>query len=765
MKRMLLCLFLVTILACPFAGAGPQNKTHARAKNAPAKASPAEEAPTPNPYTSAIRANNLGIALMEHGEFEMALGDFQQACILDPMSDAGCVNMGIALLNLHRYEQARTIFAKALEHDSQSAWVWFNLGLVDRIAGKTDAALSDFEKVRAIDPRDPTTAYFIGLVNSEAARDEKAVPNFEAASNMDPLNSSVELELAQALARVGNIDDSIKHLQKLQRLISTNLSHTVASTYGNQGKYSLAEEIAVEPVVPAVSLIHFIDVTPTSGLPKHFADEASQESGRKRSKTGEGGQDQPISKFLGSGACVFDLDGDGKLDIFLVDGDGKGNSALYRNAGHGQFVNATKAAGLKFHGDGTGCATGDYNNDGNMDLAVSSAEGVRLFENQGKGKFKDVTEEAGIQIDGLAMGLTFFDYDRDGYLDLYVTRINNFGVTSYAQPFSIPTDPAPPGNMLWHNAGHGTFVDATSDVGARSNAASIAALPTDTRNVGATDLLVTGLNDHPVLLADKGDGTFENTNPWLGETPNMTAGAVALDFDKDGWTDYAFTQWSGAGISLWRNDEGLAFEKALLPDPGWMRGWGLSALDYDNDGWVDLVALGETFASEGRILLLRNEGAKGFRDVTQETGLDRVKLHNPRGVIAADFDGDGAVDLLITQNHAAPLLLKANGGNEHGWIELALKGLGNSSPDGATVVVLSGDQRQKWEVRGASGYLGSGPADIHAGLGEVGGADVVRVRWPREKQQNEMQIRGETKVVISQLEASKSTASPAAPSR
>ena len=105
-----------------------------------------------------------------------------------------------------------------------------------------------------------------------------------------------------------------------------------------------------------------------------------------------------------------------------------------------------------------------------------------------------------------------------------------------------------------------------------------------------------------------------------------------------------------------------------------MRGWGVAALDYDNDGWVDLVAVGETFSGEGRIALLRNEGPAGFRDVTAETGLDKIALHNPRGVIAFDSAGDGSADLLITQNHLPPVLLKNVGGNKNNWLRLAFKG-------------------------------------------------------------------------------------------
>ena len=137
--------------------------------------------------------------------------------------------------------------------------------------------------------------------------------------------------------------------------------------------------------------------------------------------------------------------------------------------------------------------------------------------------------------------------------------------------------------------------------------------------------------------------------------------------------------------------------------------WGIAAVDYDNDGWMDLVAVGETFYGEGHIVLLRNEGPAGFRDVTATTGLDKIVLHNPRSVIAFDFDGDGAPDLLITQNVLPPVLLKNEGGNRFNWIRLGFKGENAINGIGTKVDIFAGALRQKWEVAGASGYLSQGP--------------------------------------------------------
>jgi hypothetical protein len=205
-------------------------------------------------------------------------------------------------------------------------------------------------------------------------------------------------------------------------------------------------------------------------------------------------------------------------------------------------------------------------------------------------------------------------------------------------------------------------------------------------------------------------------------------------FTHVGWTN-------GKGITLWRNDQGKNFSEVDLPKVDWLNGWGIAALDYDNDGWIDLAAVGETKDGKGEIKLFRNLGADGFKDVTAETGLDKVQLKNPRALITGDYDGDGATDLLITQNHGPAVLLRNEGGNKNHWLRLSLKGLNdNKSAIGTKVEVFAGGNRQKWEIAGSSGYLGQNSTDIIAGLGQATQADVVRMLWPTGVLQDEIEV-------------------------
>ncbi len=113
---------------------------------------------------------------------------------------------------------------------------------------------------------------------------------------------------------------------------------------------------------------------------------------------------------------------------------------------------------------------------------------------------------------------------------------------------------------------------------------------------------------------------------------------------------------------------------STLPTPNWVRAFGVTAIDYDNDGWVDLVAVGETKDGKGEVRLFRNLGPDGLKDVTTDVGLDKIQLKEPRAIIAGDYDNDGAVDLLITQNHGPAVLLRNEGGNKNNSLRSRAQG-------------------------------------------------------------------------------------------
>ena len=752
---------LITVVSAK----NPRQKKPAVGKPAPKhaahKARPA--APTTEPaqesasLVEGIRSNNTGVALMYAHRFPEAYSHFQTACIMLPDSDTGCLNSGIALLAMQQYDEAHRILATSAQRDPKSARAWYNLGLLDLAENQSAAALRDFQQAAALDADDADAHCFVGIAFMDEGRYSSAFAAFQTALKIDPLDAAAESGATDALAETGHPEN-----QSASEITGLGLDRPFGDNYGEQGNLSLAVEVPPPTTVAPAIPIRFVDVTRESGLlpqipPRPATVRRERTTHRVAAKPVAQFAAHSAAEFLGSGACVFDYDGDGRPDIFLVDADGKGDAALYRNLGHGRFADVTKAAKLNFHGEGMGCAVGDYDNDGHPDLAVSFNGGVHLFHNTGKGAFTDVTAASGIRVSGLAMGLSFVDYDGDGNLDLYVTRFRDFAIKNPSEPFSWPDSPGP-GSMLWRNNGNGTFTDLTSSLAAGDAAPSIEAIATDFANNGAVDFLLTGLRSVPALLMNSRQGSFKAASWWGAETQGPAAGGVSFDFDKDGYTDLALTHWQPTTLGLWRNMNGKSFERVALPDPGWMRAWGISTLDYDNDGWIDLVAVGDTFSGEGRIALLRNEGGKGFHDVTPETGLDKIALHDPRSIIAFDAEGDGAVDLLITQNHRSPLLLKAIGGEKHQWAQIALRGdTVNRMGLGVKVETFSGALRQNFQMPVASGYLGQGPAIITASLGNEGEVDAAIIRWGESPAtvQVEMPLPAQRKTLISQPVAAK----------
>src|SRR5262249_15542826 len=229
--------------------------------------------------------------------------------------------------------------------------------------------------------------------------------------------------------------------------------------------------------------------------------------------------------------------------------------------------------------------------------------------------------------------------------------------------------------------------------------------------------------------------------PWSTPMPAPAVGVAILDFNHDGWMDIAFTHMGEPGLSLWRNNKAKSFERVDLPPTNWVRAFGVAAIDYDNDGWGDLVAVGETKDGKGEVRLFRNLGPDGWKDVTADVGLDKIQLKDPRAIITGDYDGDGATDLLITQNHGPSVLLRNEGGTKNNWLKLNLTGLAdNKNAIGTKVEIFAGANRQKFEIAGSSGYLGQNSLQLNIGLGQTGQADVVRMLWPTGVLQDEIEV-------------------------
>ncbi len=663
-----------------------------------------------NDPQEAARLNNIGVAYMNQQLFEKGLKAFEEAAAKDPNLKVTTLNRGVAMLNLQRIDEAKALLQKAAQDDPKDPHPWYNLGLYYKNSDSPQSAVDAFHRVTELDPNDADAWYFLGSTHAQLKQFPEAIESFQHALKIDPLHASAQFGLSRAYQQSGQADQAREGLKKFQYITQNKLGTPISLAYGEQGKYSRAEEspVAVEKVGAAIP-VRFVDVTKEAGIV---------------SRPGPANLIVDNSLVIeGAGACFLDYDGDGKIDIFFpYNGNDNGTAALYHNLGDGKFEDVTRQAGLISDASGNTCAVGDFDNDGAPDLATNSG-GLVLLHNEKNGTFKDVTAASGIKTPGVK-AITFVDYDHDGDLDLIATK-------SYFFP-----SPA----VVWRNNGNGTFTEMTEATGFAGHDSLGGTISTDYNNDRAIDVVLTG-RESPVIFENPREGKFPERRPWASQMPARTNGLAVLDFNHDGWMDIVFTHGGAPGISLWQNKQGKGFERVPLPTVNWIWAYGVTAIDYDNDGWVDIAAVGMPKDGGGEVRLFRNLGPDGWKDVTTDVGLDKIKLIDPRTIIAGDYDNDGAVDLLITQTRGPAVLLRNEGGNKNNSLRLALKGLNdNKSAIGTKVEVFSAGLRQKFEVYGSSGYLGQNSPYLTIGLGQAKEADVVRMLWPTGVLQDEISV-------------------------
>ena len=550
----------------------------------------------------------------------------------------------------------------------------------------------------------------------------------EAAGAGSPLASELRAELrraAQDLAAPpasGSRFDAAPYLALLER-VRVKLEGEIALGLSLQGSYSQTK--VKEPVYGG----HASAMGPA---PVPMADDSSsepspalfEEAGGLTAKTYCGGPTKDhILESGGSGVALFDYDGDGRLDVYLVTAAELTKSrervphrnVLYRNLGGLKFEDVSKKAGLDAAAWGNGVCAGDYDGDGALDLYVTNWGGNFLFRNQGDGTFKDVAAAAGVAASGWSTGCTFFDADADGDLDLYVAR---YVKTSWDEVVSAQR------TLVWRNGPHIMVGPA--------------GLP------GEEDL----------FFLNRGDGTFVEASAAAGLADPAKAygfGVVATDYDGDGRVDLFVANDSNPNFlyrnTIYRNVDGGGFEDAsgaagIATSTFARMGWGTAFIDADLDGRLDLVvanghifsdvdrfpALGETYAQTSQLLL--NQGGT-FRDVSAGTGGGLQTPRVSRGLAVGDLDDDGDPDVVLSNMDAPPALLENRQRTGRHWIAFRLSApAGNRLAIGATVTVTSGGKAQTREVRSGGSYLSQSDLRPLFGLGDAAGPVSVEVRMP-----------------------------------
>ena len=480
-----------------------------------------------------------------------------------------------------------------------------------------------------------------------------------------------------------------------------------------------------------------------------------------------------LIEAMGGGVALFDADGDGRLDLFFVNGAGlklgmtaadradKSDATfwnrLYRNEGDGRFKDITETAGLRGNGYGQGVAVGDCDNDGRADLFVTALGGNTLYRNKDGAAFEDITAQAGVTGDGWSTSAGFIDYDRDGNLDLFVARYLNWDYgknkpCGEPQAYCHPNEFTPVTHRLYRGLGGCRFADVSAKAGmTKSPGKGLGVAFQDVDHDGWPDIFVANDSFPQQLFRNQRDGTFEEIALAMGaaydEDGNVFAGmGVDLaDYDNDGIPDLFVNALANQGYALFRNSRGLlqhvSAASGVAAASKLHSGWGTKFFDFDNDGWKDV------FVAQGHVmdnieitqpglryretpLLLRNDGGK-FADVSAKAGPAFQGEMAGRGAAFGDLNNDGAVDVVVSANNAAPRVFR-NGAGENGWLLIDTVGTkSNRDGIGATVRIQTASGREQFGfVSTAGSYLSAHDKRVHFGLGREREVKLLEIRWP-----------------------------------
>jgi enediyne biosynthesis protein E4 len=497
--------------------------------------------------------------------------------------------------------------------------------------------------------------------------------------------------------------------------------------------------------------------------------------------------DKLLPETMGGGVAFFDFDNDGFPDLLFINscywpdhspaGKIPPTMALYHNDGHGHFTDVTQGSGLDISAYGMGVAIGDYDNDGLPDVFITAVGGNHLFHNEGGGRFREVTQEAGVggSAENWSSSAAWIDYDNDGRLDLFVCNYIRWSrEIDLAAPYELPgigRAYGPPRNFqgtfpyLYHNDGGGRFTDISATAGIQIRhpgtdlpmAKSLSVAPVDVDNDGWIDLVVGNDTVQNFLFHNEHDGTFKEIGARSGvayDAYGLVRGAMGIDsarFRRDDRLGIAIGNFANEMNALYvaQRDSLMFADEAISEGVGpasqGLLKFGLFFFDYDLDGRLDVltanghlepeihrVQSNQEYRQPAQLFWNRGGSKGGFIPVPAEKcGNDLLKPIVGRGSAFADIDGDGDLDVVLTQIGGPPLLLRNDQKVGHHWIRLKLIGTKSNRDAIGAWIKVSVDGQILWrQVMPTRSYLSQSELPVTIGLGATDKVDGVEIRWP-----------------------------------
>ena len=497
-----------------------------------------------------------------------------------------------------------------------------------------------------------------------------------------------------------------------------------------------------------------------------------------------------LPETMGGGVAWLDYDGDGRPDLLFVNsGYWPGHVpagialvpavTLYHNEGRGRFTDVTVAAGLTNTFYGMGVAVGDYDNDGRPDLFLTAVGGNHLFHNEGGGRYREVTGLAGVggTPGAWSTSAAWIDYDNDGRLDLFVCnylqwtpeldRAANFELPNVGRAYGPPRNFAGAFPYLYHNDGDGHFTEVSAAAGLRvlhpatgqPLAKSLAVAPVDVDHDGWIDLVVANDTVQNFVFRNQHDGTFKEIGARIGiayDAYGLTRGAMGIDsarFRNDDTLGIAIGNFANEMSALYVSQRDSlmfadeAIKEGVGPASRHLLKFGLFFFDYDLDGRLDVLTVnghlepeiaraqpGQSYRQPAQLFWNRGDPkGQGFVAVPPEKcGTDLFQPLVGRGSAFADLDGDGDLDVVLTQIGGPPVLLRNDQKLGHHWLRLKLVGThSNRDAIGAWIKLRVGGRTLSRQVMPTRSYLSQSELPVTFGLGPATRIDTLEITWPR----------------------------------